>query len=92
MIRWFNPWALGGGWAAGLLVGTAMAASTGFQSAVYPLALDGLTVPGYAALYALIANFAVAIVLSAILNAAGPSRGTDETAPADYLFEPPAAA
>jgi SSS family solute:Na+ symporter len=90
--RWFNPWALIAGWAAGLLVGTAMAASTGFQSAVYPLALDGLTVPGYAALYALIANFAVAIVLSAILNAAGSSRGTDHTVPADYHFEPPAAA
>src|SRR5580693_5191678 len=33
--RWFNPWALVGGWAAGLAVGTAMAASTGFQSATF---------------------------------------------------------
>jgi solute:Na+ symporter, SSS family len=90
--RWFNPWALVGGWAAGLAVGTAMAGSTGFQSAVYPLALDGLTVPGYAALYALIANFAVAIVLSAVLNRIGAARGTDQTAPADYHFEPPKAA
>ena len=89
--RWFNPWALIGGWAAGLAVGTAMAASTGFQSAVFPLALDGLAVPGYAALYALIANFAVAIVLSAVLNPIAASRGTDRTAPADYHFEPSAA-
>ena len=90
--RWFNPWALVGGWAAGLAVGTAMAGSTGFQSAVFPLALDGLTVPGYAALYALIVNFAVAIVLSAVLNPIDATRGTDQTAPADYHYEPPAAA
>jgi solute:Na+ symporter, SSS family len=90
--RWFNPWALVGGWAAGLAVGTAMAASTGFQSATYPLAIDGFTIPGYAALYALIANFTVAIVLSAVLNPVAATRGTDQTAPADYHFEPPAAA
>jgi solute:Na+ symporter, SSS family len=90
--RWFNPCALIAGWATGLIVGTVMAASTGFQSAVYPLALDGLTVPGYAALYALIANFVVAIVLSAILNAVGSGRRTDQTAPGDYHFEPDAAA
>ena len=35
---------------------------------------------------------AVAIVLSAILNAAGSSRGTDQTVPADDHFEPPVAA
>jgi SSS family solute:Na+ symporter len=69
-----------------------MAGSTGFQSAVFPLALDGLTVPGYAALYALIVNFAVAIVLSAVLNPIGATRGTDQTTPADYHYEPPAAA
>src|SRR5262249_1045662 len=43
--RWFNPWALVAGWAAGIVTGTAMVASTGFQSATYPLALDGLIVP-----------------------------------------------
>jgi SSS family solute:Na+ symporter len=69
-----------------------MAASTGFQSATFPLAIDGLTIPGYAALYALVANFAVAIVLSAVLNPVAATRGTDQTAPADYHFEPPAAA
>jgi solute:Na+ symporter, SSS family len=86
--RWFNPWALIAGWAAGLVVGTAMVASTGFQSATYPLALDGLTVPGYAALYSLIVNFAVAAVLSAILNPVAATRGSDQTTPDDYHFEP----
>src|ERR1019366_5433312 len=60
--RWLNPWALIIGWAAGLIAGTWMAASLSFQSAVFPLAVDGFTVPGYAALYALGINFAVSIV------------------------------
>ena len=54
--RWLNPWALIIGWAAGLISGTWMAASLGFQSAVFPLVVDGFTVPGYAALYALAIN------------------------------------
>jgi solute:Na+ symporter, SSS family len=90
--RWFNPWALIAGWAAGLACGTAMAASTAFQSAVYPLALDGLTVPGYAALYALILNFAVSVVLSVVLNPVAATVGPDQTVAADYHYEPPAAA
>jgi solute:Na+ symporter, SSS family len=42
--RWLNPWALIIGWAAGLVSGTWMAASLSFQSAVFPLAIDGLIV------------------------------------------------
>ena len=84
--RWLNPWALLVGWAAGLFVGTWMAGTTGFQSATFPLTLDGLTVPGYAALYALLLNFAVSIVLSPIFNLLQAARGTDETAPTDYRF------
>jgi len=90
--RWFNPWALIAGWLVGLVTGTAMVASTGFQSATYPLALDGLVVPGYAALYSLIANFAVAIVLSAVLNPVAKTRGSDETVPGDYHIDPAPAA
>ena len=86
-IRWLNPWALIIGWAAGLISGTWMAASLHFQSAVFPLAVDGITVPGYAALYALGINFGVSIVLSAVLNPIRITRGTDQTAPADYHFE-----
>jgi solute:Na+ symporter, SSS family len=86
--RWFNPWALIAGWAAGLVTGTAMVASTGFQSATYSLPLDGLVVPGYAALYSLIVNFAVAAVLTVVLNPVAATRGSDQTAPGDYHFEP----
>ena len=87
--RWFNPWALIIGWAAGLVSGTWMVASNGFQSAVFPLAIDGLTIPGYAALYALAINFAVSIVLSLLLNPVRMTRGTDRTSAADYRFDAP---
>ena len=89
--RWFDPRALLFGWATGIIVGTAMAASTGFQSAVYPLGLDGLIVPGYAALYALALNFIVSVVLSAVFNAMKIGQSRDETAAGDYVFDPPPA-
>jgi solute:Na+ symporter, SSS family len=82
--RWLNRWALIIGWAAGLVSGTWMAASLSFQSAVFPLAIDGLTVPGYAALYALAINFAVSAVLSLLLNPIGATRGADQTTVTDY--------
>ncbi|MBF9234142.1 monocarboxylate uptake permease MctP [Microvirga alba] len=81
---WLNPWALLIGWAVGIVTGTWMAASQGFQSAVVPFSLDGLTIPGYAALYALGLNFAVSIVLSLVLNPIRATRGTDQTVAADY--------
>ena len=62
--------ALLAGWACGMFVGSAMAASTHFKSAIFSLHLPGAFVaPGYAALYALIVNLAVSLVLSAGLNA-----------------------
>ena len=87
--RWFNPWALIIGWAAGLVSGTWMVATNGFQSAVFPLAIDGLTISGYAALYALAINFVVSIVLSLLLNPVRGMRGTDRTSAADYRFDAP---
>ncbi|HXQ05987.1 MAG TPA: sodium:solute symporter [Bradyrhizobium sp.] len=84
--RRLNPWALIIGWATGLVSGTWMAASLGFQSAVFPLVVDGFTIPGYAALYALGLNFAVSMVLSLLLNQIPATRGTDQTLAADYRF------
>jgi len=52
------------GWAAGLAVGTYMAGRQGFTSSVYLLSAFGLTLPGYAALYSVIVNFALAIGLT----------------------------
>ncbi len=65
-----RPGALLAGWASGMVVGTAMAASTAFKSAIFPLHLaGGFIAPGYAALYALIVNLIVSLLLSAVLNA-----------------------
>jgi hypothetical protein len=46
--------------------------------------IDGLTIPGYAALYALALNFALCLVLSPIFNRMAATTGTDETVPTDY--------
>ncbi len=80
--RWFNPWALLIGWAAGTFAGTWMAAAANFGAA-YTLAIVGWTFPGYTALYTLILNLAIAIVLTPVLNALSAKRG-DETVAEDY--------
>ncbi len=64
--------ALLAGWAAGLAVGTGMAASLGFKSSIYPLHMLGWTVPCYAALSALVLNVLVTLLLSAGFNALSP--------------------
>src|ERR671933_708363 len=81
--RWLHRWALLIGWAAGMLVGTAMAVSQGFTP-VFPVALGGLTVPGYSALWSLILNLVIAVVGTWVLNAMGISAGSDETRTGDY--------
>jgi SSS family solute:Na+ symporter len=77
-----HPNALLVGWAAGIGLGTWMAAVNAFQSA-YPLTLGALTIPGYAALYALIVNFVLSLVLTPVFAAMG-TAANDETLAADY--------
>jgi solute:Na+ symporter, SSS family len=90
--RWFDDWALFVGWAVGTTLGTWMAVSVNFAS-TYPLALGGFSMPGYTALYTVILNLALAVVLTPVFRALGGSRPRiDETAPADYFpAEGPAA-
>ncbi len=83
--RWFNDWALLAGWTVGTIAGTAMAVAANFAP-TYPLALGGYVFPGYAALYTVILNLVVAIVLTPVLNALSAHRAaTDETIAADYF-------
>jgi solute:Na+ symporter, SSS family len=82
--RWLHRWAVLAGWATGMATGTWMAHSLAFQGNVYVLKLGGAAIPGYAALWALIANLVVAVIGSAVLNAAGAPRGKDATAEEDY--------
>jgi SSS family solute:Na+ symporter len=83
--RWFNDWALLVGWAAGTVAGTAMAFATKLTP-TFPLGVAGFTFPGYTALYTVLLNLLLAIVLTPVFNMLRARRGTaDETAAADYL-------
>jgi solute:Na+ symporter, SSS family len=84
--RWFHRWALLTGWAVGMIAGTIMAASQHF-TAIFPLHIGGLLVPGYTAFYAFIANIIVTVVLTVVLNALGVSGGPDHTTAGDYIKE-----
>jgi solute:Na+ symporter, SSS family len=83
--RWFDDWALLVGWALGIATGTAMAVAVDLAP-TYPLALLGQTFPGYIALYTLILNLVVAVVLTPLfrgMRAAQPPP--DQTATSDYF-------
>ncbi|HEX4569782.1 MAG TPA: sodium:solute symporter [Dongiaceae bacterium] len=83
--RWFDDWALLAGWAVGVVSGTAMAVAAKLMP-TYPLQLAGFSFPGYTALYTVILNLGVAVVLTLLVKAMNPRRGVaDETAPADYF-------
>ena len=82
--HWLHRTALLLGWAVGMLAGTAMAVSQNFVS-VYPLQVDGLTIPGYAAVYSLILNIGVSVVLTLVFNAVSSVKRDDVTVAADYL-------
>ena len=82
--RWFHSWALLIGWAAGTLLGTAMAVAA-HLTPTYPVALAGYSFPGYTAFYTLVLNLVLAIVLTPVFNAlSSPQAASDETVAADY--------
>jgi solute:Na+ symporter, SSS family len=80
--RWFDDRALLVGWAVGTAAGTWMAASVHF-SAIYPLSIGGYSLPGYSALYTVILNLVLAIVLTPVFR--GSRARVDETAVDDYF-------
>ena len=80
--RWFDPWALVIGWAVGIVAGIWMFIAAKLTPN-YPLAIAGFNFPGYSALYTLILNLVVAVVLTLLFNAAGKAQ-PDETVAADY--------
>ena len=83
--RWFNDWALLIGWAVGMIAGTAMAIAANLTP-TYPLAIAGFVLPGYSALYTVILNLVIAVVLTPIFDGLKErSASSDETMAADYL-------
>jgi SSS family solute:Na+ symporter len=87
--RWFHPWALLAGWAAGMATGTGMAMAMGLKSSVYPLHapafLGGGVYAMYAAVPALILNLLVSSLLTVVFRAMKVGEGTDVTDAAAYF-------
>jgi SSS family solute:Na+ symporter len=80
--RWFDAWALLIGWLVGIVAGTVMFVSANLAP-TYPLAFAGFTVPGYTALYTVILNLVVAIVLTPLFRLMS-AAAVDDTVAADY--------
>lgn len=83
--RWFNDWALLLGWAVGTVAGTAMAIAA-HLTPTYPLTIAGFVFPGYTALYTVILNLIVVVVLTPVFNGFRARHApVDETRTADYF-------
>ena len=80
--RWFNAWALLAGWAIGTGLGTWMFFAAN-NTTTWSLSFAGWTFPGYTALYTLVLNLIVSIVLTPVFNALGRTSA-DQTVAADY--------
>lgn len=80
--RWFNEWALLIGWAAGIVGGSAMFVAANLTP-TYALAVGAFTFPGYSALYAVIVNLVLTLVLTPLFNLVSGASG-DETLAAEY--------
>jgi SSS family solute:Na+ symporter len=82
--RWLNAWALLVGWAVGTFAGTAMAVAANLVP-TYTIVFAGYSVPGYSALFTVILNLFLAVVLTPVFNRLrGQHPPLDETVPADY--------
>lgn len=85
--RWFHRNALLIGWAGGMATGTYMAAALKFKSSVYPLVIGHTVLPVYAAIWAVLVNFALAAIFTVIFNAMKVPAGQDHTQASDYSAE-----
>lgn len=83
-LTWMRREALIAGWLAGTGLGTWMAASSGFSSAVFSLYLFGYEFNGYASLYSVAVNIVVVFIVSGVLALFDYSRNRDVTCPDDY--------
>jgi solute:Na+ symporter, SSS family len=93
--RWFHRWALLLGWAAAMVYGTVIAYNTpapgvpGSHFGASIANVPGLGQTVYIALTALVINLVVAAVATVLFRLARLPAGADETAPANYLADPP---
>jgi SSS family solute:Na+ symporter len=83
-MRWFRSGGLLAGWALGMILGTALSASVGMKPIFTLPELGGV----YIGLIALVANIALAALVTVIANARGLARAADVTQSADYEDAP----
>jgi SSS family solute:Na+ symporter len=81
--RWFHSKALLAGWACAVITSCAMAYASNF-SPDFTIAIFGIKLTGFIALYGLIVNLVVSAAVTLMLHALGSRRGIDSTAAADY--------
>jgi SSS family solute:Na+ symporter len=67
-----------------MATGIYMGATSSFQSPLFVLHIFGLSINGYYALWALLANLIVTVVLGLLFSAARMRNQADETQPSDY--------
>jgi len=82
--RWFHRYGLLLGWLGGMITGTTMAVLNHFKGSVFALHFGSTVIPAYAAVWALIVNLVVAVVVTVVLRAAKVGAGEDKTVEADY--------
>ncbi len=87
--RWLHRHALLLGWLVGMITGTWMCKTLAFKSTTFALHIFGLTIPGYAALWAVIANLVVAAIATLIFRAMKIGEGDDKTKSDDYEADAP---
>ena len=80
--RWFNDWALVIGWTVGTGAGVWMFVAANLTPN-FTVTIGGHSFPGYSALYAVILNLVVTVVLTPVFNIMSGVR-RDETIEADY--------
>jgi SSS family solute:Na+ symporter len=73
------------GWAVGIISGTWMAISLQLKGSIFAIHVGGLAIPGYAAIWSLVLNIVVAVVVSVAVGVIGMKRAVDRTTPGDYL-------
>jgi SSS family solute:Na+ symporter len=66
-------------------IGTWMAADQDLKSSVYALNWAGIHFTAYEAVFALVANLVVTVVLTIVLRGLGVREGADETRADDYF-------
>jgi SSS family solute:Na+ symporter len=86
--KWFHQRALIIGWIVGMGLGTLLAILHNFTSQVHAIPINGVAVPVYIGLIALVVNLLLSTLLTPIFRSMGLSSVQDTTTPTDFEAQP----